>query len=103
MAVWAAIGASAEAHGLEWGGSWKKFLDKPHVQLPVMTVKECASCYQAGGLDAVWSTASKKIGWVDVPLATPRVRRRVASKRRGKRVVKTRAKKTAKKSAKKRK
>jgi len=102
MSVWAAIGAAAEAHGLEWGGSWKKFLDKPHVQLPVMTVKECASCYQAGGLDAVWSTASKKIGWVDVPLATPRVRRRVASKRRVKRAVTTRAKKTAKKTAKRR-
>ena len=46
MAVWAAIGTAAMAHGLEWGGQWKKFLDKPHVQLPSMTVKECASCYQ---------------------------------------------------------
>ena len=102
MSVWAAIGASAEAHGLEWGGSWKKFLDKPHVQLPVMSVKECASCYQAGGLDAVWSTASTKIGWVDASRETAtraRVRRRVATKRRVKRVVKTRAKKVAKKTA----
>jgi peptidoglycan L-alanyl-D-glutamate endopeptidase CwlK len=103
ISVWAAIGASAEAHGLEWGGTWKKFLDKPHVQLPVMTVKECASCYQAGGLDAVWSTASAKIGWVDTVREAParaRARRRVATKRRVTRVVKTRAKKTAKKTAK---
>jgi peptidoglycan L-alanyl-D-glutamate endopeptidase CwlK len=103
MSVWAAIGAAAEARGLEWGGSWKKFLDKPHVQLPVMTIKECASCYQAGGLDAVWSTASTKIGWVDASRETPtraRARRRVATKRRGKRVVKTRAKKTTNKTGK---
>jgi len=39
MAVWAAIGTAAMAHGLEWGGQWKKFLDKPHVQLPSMTVR----------------------------------------------------------------
>jgi hypothetical protein len=76
MAVWAAIGASAAAHGLEWGGQWKKFLDKPHVQLPVMTVKECASCYQAGGLGAVWSTASKKIGWADAPREAARPARK---------------------------
>jgi hypothetical protein len=61
--VWAAIGKAAAAHGLEWGGGWKKFVDKPHVQLPFMTVKECASCYQSGGLDAVWEIASQKIGW----------------------------------------
>src|SRR5688572_8406544 len=105
MSVWAAIGAAAEARGLEWGGSWKKFLDKPHVQLPVMTIKECASCYQAGGLDAVWSTASTKIGWVDAPRETPtraRARRRVATKRRVKRAATTRAKKSVKKTAKKR-
>jgi hypothetical protein len=65
MTVWAAIGAAAAARGLEWGGAWKKFLDKPHVQLPSMTVKECASCYRAGGLEAVWSAASAKIGRVE--------------------------------------
>src|SRR5688500_7735388 len=61
MGTWAAIGASAAAHGLEWGGQWKKFLDKPHVQLPAMSVKECASCYAAGGMDAVWAAASKRL------------------------------------------
>ena len=76
MGVWAAIGASAAARGLEWGGQWKKFLDKPHVQLPAMTVKECARCYQSGGLDAVWSTASEKIGWADAPRESPGPARR---------------------------
>jgi peptidoglycan L-alanyl-D-glutamate endopeptidase CwlK len=84
MAVWAAIGTAAMAHGLEWGGQWKKFLDKPHVQLPSMTVKECASCYQAGGLDAVWSAASKKIGWTDATRerARPTRKRRPGQKKR---------------------
>jgi hypothetical protein len=61
--VWAAIGKTAIAHGLEWGGQWKKFVDKPHVQLPSMTVEECATCYQSGGLDAVWEIATERIGW----------------------------------------
>jgi hypothetical protein len=76
IAVWAAIGASAAAQGLEWGGQWKKFLDKPHVQLPAMTVKECARCYQAGGLDAVWAIASQKIGWAEAPRAAAMPRRK---------------------------
>ena len=82
IAVWAAIGAAAMAHGLEWGGQWKKFLDKPHVQLAAMTVKECASCYEAGGLDAVWSAASKKIGWTDATRepASPARRRRAGGR-----------------------
>lgn len=63
ITVWAAIGAAAAAHGLSWGGAWKKFIDKPHVELPVMTVRECLACFQQGGIDAVWTTASKKHGW----------------------------------------
>ena len=88
MQVWTAIGAAAAAHGLEWGGQWKKFLDKPHVQLPAMSVKECASCYASGGLEAVWVTASKKVGWADALRETPRPARKRARK---KRQVRTRA------------
>lgn len=79
MSVWAAIGVAAEARGLEWGGSWKKFLDKPHVQLPGMTVKECARCYESGGIHAVWSTASQKTGWTD---ASGEARSRARARRR---------------------
>jgi len=61
--VWATIGAIATEHGLEWGGTWKKFLDKPHVQLPSITIKECASCHRTGGLPAVWALASTRVGW----------------------------------------
>jgi hypothetical protein len=83
MSVWAAIGTAAAAQGLEWGGQWKKFLDKPHVQLSAMTVKECAGCYQTGGLDAVWATASEKLGWpVARGLRAPRRKRARKTKRR---------------------
>jgi hypothetical protein len=93
ISVWAAIGAAAAKHGLDWGGQWKKFLDKPHVELPGMTVKECARCYATGGLDGVWATASQKCGWTELPRETPkrptRRRRTGAVKRQKKRSRKT--------------
>src|SRR5262245_13836002 len=42
MSAWAAIGDAAQAHGLDWGGQGRKFLDKLHVELPGMTDKEWA-------------------------------------------------------------
>jgi hypothetical protein len=84
MAVWAAIGAAAEARRLEWGGQWKKFLDKPHVQLPLITVRECVSCYRKGGIEAVWSVASAKVGWTGPSrelIGRPKARRRRAAAR----------------------
>ena len=92
ISVWAAIGAAAAAHGLDWGGQWKKFLDKPHVELRGMTVKECARCYANGGIDAVWTTASQRVGWTELPRATskrPTRRRRTARKEQKKRSRKT--------------
>lgn len=47
-----------EMGGLEWGGDWK-FVDKPHVQLPGLTVSLCRSLYDRGGLQAVWNAASR--------------------------------------------
>ncbi len=29
---WARFGRLARANGLEWGGDWRKFCDRPHVQ-----------------------------------------------------------------------
>ena len=31
---WAYLGHVARSHGLKWGGDWKKFVDKPHVEWP---------------------------------------------------------------------
>jgi hypothetical protein len=79
--VWAAIGAAAVRHGLSWGGNWKKFLDKPHVELPSMSVRECQSCFRSGGMASVWTSASKKAGWVE-PITLPGTRGLLASGRR---------------------
>lgn len=101
MGVWAAIGAAAAARGLEWGGQWKKFLDKPHVQLPAMPVKECSRCFQTGGLDAVWATASQKIGWADAPREAPvpagkrPTRRKAVKRKKTARTVTKKARRTA--------
>ena len=48
------IGVEATKLGLEWGGSWRKFIDKPHVQLPGLTVAQCIHLYRKGGLSEVW-------------------------------------------------
>ena len=56
--IWVALGAEAEKLGLEWGGGWKKFIDRPHVQLPGLTIKQCVSLFKKGGLDAIWATAT---------------------------------------------
>jgi hypothetical protein len=60
--VWDAMGKVGKEHGLEWGGDWKKLVDRPHFQLPVgMGVKECRKIYDKGGLDAVWKEASSRL------------------------------------------
>lgn len=49
------IGAAAAKQGLDWGGSWKKFIDKPHVQIPGPTIAQCLALFNKGGLENVWS------------------------------------------------
>jgi peptidoglycan LD-endopeptidase CwlK len=56
-----AIGAEAVKRGLEWGGNWKKLIDKPHVQLPGMTIADCRKFFNKGGLEAVWEEATKRL------------------------------------------
>lgn len=55
--AFASIGAEAKAQGLEWGGDWK-FVDKPHVQIAGLSIKDCKSLYSKGGLGAVWKKAA---------------------------------------------
>ena len=62
LGVWTTIGTEAEKLGLEWGGDWKKFVDKPHVQLPGLSVGECFSLFKRGGLDAVWAESTRRLG-----------------------------------------
>lgn len=72
LGVWTTIGSEAEKLGLEWGGDWRKFVDKPHVQLPGLSVAECLSLYRRAGnkLDLVWAEASRRLLGTTVPAAT---------------------------------
>ena len=60
-AVWIALGEEARRVGLEWGGDWKRFQDRPHVQLPGLSITQCQSLYMHGHLAAVWREASKRL------------------------------------------
>lgn len=64
------IGAEAKKLGLEWGGDWK-FVDKPHVQLRGMSIKQCFACYQKNGLKDVWSTMDGILGGASQKPAEP--------------------------------
>lgn len=74
LGVWTTIGREAEKLGLEWGGDWRKFVDKPHVQLPGLSVAECLSLFRRGGnkLDLVWAEAARRLlGAPPVPPPAP--------------------------------
>jgi peptidoglycan LD-endopeptidase CwlK len=53
------IGAEAAKLKLEWGGDWKKFIDKPHVQLPGLTTAQCLKHFKKGGLERVWANVPR--------------------------------------------
>jgi hypothetical protein len=38
--AWDAIGNCSKGLGLEWGGKWKTFIDRPHFQLSIAPIKE---------------------------------------------------------------
>jgi peptidoglycan L-alanyl-D-glutamate endopeptidase CwlK len=52
---WAQMGEIAEACGLEWGGSWKRFPDLPHVQMQGLNLQEIKELYRLGGIKGVWA------------------------------------------------
>jgi hypothetical protein len=56
--VWQLLGDQARTRGLRWGGDWKKFVDKPHVELPGLTIAQCQALYRKGGLPLVWERAT---------------------------------------------
>ncbi len=50
------IGKWAAAVGLEWGGNWKRFKDRPHVQLPnTQPTDVYRKIFQLKGLQYVWN------------------------------------------------
>ena len=60
--IWNIIGEEGRRAGLEWGGDWKKLVDRPHFQLPVgMSVETCLSIFKKSGLPAVWAEADRRL------------------------------------------
>lgn len=52
---WARAGEIGRSIGLEWGGDWRGFKDKPHFQYTGdLTLDVCRRSY-ATGLEAIWS------------------------------------------------
>jgi len=55
------IGNTATRLGLEWGGGWARFPDRPHIQLRgIPTLAECRALYKQGGLVKVWSKVKER-------------------------------------------
>jgi peptidoglycan L-alanyl-D-glutamate endopeptidase CwlK len=65
------IGVEAKKLGLEWGGDWKRLVDKPHVQLPGLSIKDCFACYQKDGLKSVWARMNEILGGASPTIFEP--------------------------------
>jgi hypothetical protein len=51
---WRTAGALGKSLGLEWGGDWKKFQDRPHFQYTGgLSLGQCRNLFPSG-LDEVW-------------------------------------------------
>lgn len=58
--VWSIIGEEAKKAGLEWGGSWKKFLDRPHVEIPILKYgRPLLKLVNGNDLSKVWKEADR--------------------------------------------
>jgi peptidoglycan LD-endopeptidase CwlK len=52
---WQELGDLGKSLGLEWGGDFKGFVDRPHFQLPIkMSLLDLKKIYETGGLKEVW-------------------------------------------------
>lgn len=61
-ATWQKIGAAGKKQGMEWGGDWKSFKDRPHFQMTAgKSVSTLLSEYRANGgnLPKIWNGVNK--------------------------------------------
>lgn len=61
LKVWSLLGSEARNYGLEWGGDWKKFIDKPHIEMPGLSIAQCQALFRKGGMPLVWERATALI------------------------------------------
>jgi peptidoglycan L-alanyl-D-glutamate endopeptidase CwlK len=55
---WKALGEAGKEAGLEWGGGWKSFPDRPHFQISGLKLSQLKSWYADGGMENVWKNIS---------------------------------------------
>jgi len=56
------IGEAGECFGLQWGGRWVGFKDRPHLQISYgFTCHELKIFHELGGLTRVWQEIDKKV------------------------------------------
>lgn len=61
--LWREYGRFAAAHGLTWGGSWSRFVDRPHVQLTYGLLQpEVKELYAHKGIPSVWAKCDQMRG-----------------------------------------
>lgn len=60
--TWNRIGRAGEQQGLEWGGRWTSFQDRPHFQMAggTSSATQLLSTYNNGGLPAVWNRVNQR-------------------------------------------
>ncbi len=59
---WAIMGAEGQRLGLEWGGAWTSFVDRPHWQLTTgLRLSQCLEHYNRGGVNAVWAAVDQRL------------------------------------------
>lgn len=73
-ATWAKIGAAGKKQGMEWGGDWKSFVDKPHFQMTAgKSVSTLLREYNqnGGNLKPIWEGVNKHYPNVGGTTGTP--------------------------------
>ncbi len=56
---WKALGQAGVEAGLEWGGNWTSFIDRPHFQIAGLSTALLRSWHAAGGMQNVWAKVSE--------------------------------------------
>lgn len=58
--LWNDFGKFAEYHGLTWGGKFRTFPDRPHVQMTFgLTLQEAIQIFETGGLSGIFLAVDK--------------------------------------------
>ena len=72
--LWNSVGETARKYGLEWGGDWSKFTDKPHVQAAGASWQDLRGLPQENGFPKLPEDVETAMYYLPekVPIPTPR-------------------------------